>query len=107
MSQRTSISQPDSQHSAAHQECGFVFTLYQECLQLLSQIWKTFRSQFGRASKRQLQESHTRFVLWGSGWNEGRLDFCLNGSIGLRNNVTELLSDLAKALLQRLCFSAA
>ncbi len=36
-----------------------------------------------------------------SGAQDGRLDICLGGSIQLRNNVTELLLGLARALLQR------
>jgi hypothetical protein len=47
-----------------------------------------------------LQESVARFVLWGLGWSEGRLDLCLDGSVELRNNVIELLAGLTKALLQ-------
>jgi hypothetical protein len=86
--------------ASSQPELGFVSSFYQECQQLLSQIWETSRLQLDDASKRQLQESVTRFVLWGSGWSEGRLDSCLDASIGLRNNVTELLSGLAKALLQ-------
>lgn len=83
-----------------HFELGFVTSFYQECQQLLAQIWDTLRSQSSVVPKRQLQESITRFVLWGSGWGEGRLDLCLNGSVEIRNNVIELLSGLAKALLQ-------
>lgn len=97
---RSSILQPSSQL-----ELGFVSSFYQECQRLLSRIWKTSRLQLAGALKRQLQESITRFVLWGSGWSEGRLDFCLNGSVELRNNVIELLSSLAKAQLQCNWFS--
>jgi hypothetical protein len=91
--------------ASSQREPGFVSSFYQGCQQLLSQIWETYRLKRTGASKRQLQESLTRFVLWGSGWSEGRLDFCLGGSIELRKNVTELLSGLAKALLQCKCFT--
>lgn len=86
-------------------EFGFASSFYQECQQLLSEIWETSRLQRTGASKRRLQESVARFVLWGSGWNDGRLDFCLDGSLELRNSVIELLSGLTKALLQCNCFS--
>ncbi|KAF7514087.1 hypothetical protein GJ744_004412 [Endocarpon pusillum] len=85
-------------HPSSHLELGFVTSFYQECRQTLAQIWDASQSQ--RTVVPKLQESLTRFVLWGSGWSEGRLDFCLNGSVELRNNVIELLSGLAKALLQ-------
>ena len=88
-------------HPSSHFELGFVTSFYEECRQLLAQIWDAFRSQNTVVPKRQLQESITRFVLWGSSWGEGRLDFCLNGSVELRNNVIELLSSLAKAQIQR------
>jgi len=91
--------------ASSQAELGFASSFYQECRQLLSQVWKTSRLQRTGPSKRQLQESVARFVLWGSGWSEGRLDVCLDGSIELRNNVIELLTGLTKALLQCNCFS--
>ncbi|ERF75962.1 hypothetical protein EPUS_01328 [Endocarpon pusillum Z07020] len=92
--------QSSNSHPSSHFELGFVTSFYQECCQSLAQIWDASQTQSTVVPKRQLQESITRFVLWGSGWSEGRLDFCLNGSVELRNNVIELLSGLAKALLQ-------
>jgi hypothetical protein len=95
----SSILQSPAHHPTDDCELGFVSSFYQECLQLLLQLWKYFQPRLSTTKKRQLQETITRFVLWGSGWSEGRLDFCLDGSVQLRNNVTELLSGLAKALL--------
>jgi hypothetical protein len=103
MNERTSTSQPKSPHSTADSERGFLLTFYHECLQLLSEVWKGWRRRLVGASRRQLQESLTRFLLWGSGWEEGRLDFCLNGSLEVRGNVTDLLSSLAKASIQGTC----
>ena len=91
----------DTQRHAADHELGFFSSFYQRCRLLLSEVRKNSLHRFSGTSKRQFQESISRFVLWGSGWMEGRLDFCLGGSIQLRNNVTELLSGLARALLQR------
>lgn len=100
MTEGTAVSQLEKQDSAPRQELGFVSIFYQECQQLLSQVWKIFPGQQGLASKSQLRESLTRFMLWGAGWNDGRLDLCLGGSTELRVNVTELLSGLAKALIR-------
>jgi hypothetical protein len=106
MNEPSSILQPDLQNSTSHYELGFVSSLYHECQQLLSKLWKRSRSKDSRlrhigASMHQFQESNTRFVLWGSGWRGARLDFCVDASTQLRDNVTELLSGVAKALLRR------
>jgi hypothetical protein len=95
-----SVVQQDLKHATQNHELGFVSSFYQECQRLLWRISKSCEPQHIQSSKRKLQEIVARFVLWGSGWTDGRLDFCLDNSIDLRNNVTELLSGFAKALLQ-------
>lgn len=96
---------PNNQQNNSSFKLGPIWLFYQECQQLLSQLLKQALFSRTRPLRRKTKESITRFVLWGTGWSDGRLDVCLAGSAQLRNSVIEGLSGIAKALLRSIVFS--
>jgi hypothetical protein len=83
-------------------EVGFVSIVYQTCLQLFGEMWKSFIKDQNRprAWQAHTRENLTRLALWGDLFEHGRLDACLDRSTEIRDCVLEALHDIGKTLIE-------
>ncbi|KAI9810424.1 MAG: hypothetical protein M1832_001351, partial [Thelocarpon impressellum] len=80
---------------------GFAETLYQACLELFAQLWREILATPRWPADRPkdvLKQSLGRLYLWGEGFEQGRLDKCLEHSDDLRDDVLDLLTEIGTAL---------
>jgi hypothetical protein len=83
-------------------EVGFASIVYQTCLQLFGEMWKSFIKDRNRprAWQAQTRENLTRLVLWADLFEHGRLDACLDRSTEIRDCVLEAFHDIGKTLIE-------
>jgi hypothetical protein len=83
-------------------EVGFAATVYQTCLQLFGEMWKSFNKDRNRprAWQAKTRENLSRLVLWGDLFDQGRLDACLDRSTDIRDCVLEGFNDIGKTLIE-------
>src|ERR1700722_17191658 len=83
-------------------EVGFASIVYQTCLQLFGEMWKSFNKDRNRprAWQAKTRENLSRLVLWGDLFDQGRLDACLDRSTEIRDCVLEGFHDIGKTLIE-------
>lgn len=84
-------------------ESGFTASLYQVCLLQLSRLVDSLASSPKTRSKLSLNEIRGKLVVFGDGFEDGKLDSCINSDSELRGIVLGILYDIGKALTQGRC----
>jgi hypothetical protein len=90
-------------HSSAQiaGDAGFVEMYFKTCLAALQRIWSFVlhsSDMLNQGEKRAVKESLSRLILWMDGFEPGILDRILDRAEDLRENVLQLINDIAKPL---------
>lgn len=90
------------QNQNAVPESGDAEELYAAVLQVFQQLWSEIRSvdaQHVKKYRKQLKADLEKFILWGDGFRNGRLDQALTRSEYLKVDCLTVLIGVAKLLL--------
>jgi hypothetical protein len=99
----TSCDDSFSHHDLAP-DSGFAAALYQVCLLQLSRLVDSLASLPKPGHKRSFKEVRWRLVVFGDGFEDGKLESCINFDNELRDIVLGILYDIGKILIQGECY---